>query len=327
MDADNKAIQDNDFNEYYGPDSDHDNINDYVDDAASDDTTTFAADYDFEEDKLASVEFPICMYHRLLKIDETTASSIQQGRQIDSEDTMMIDRFFNGTYIPPACCSVVEQIHCVQDFKIDGSNVTLSKTAVCIVALIRVRLIDRDMIVTCCNSCHTASNLTQYLGIDWSKSPKTEMEWGLFVGCRHAAVVLCKLKESLRITDAYTVESLHLKLLAKIVDLPFEEERIHRGGWNYLSTTVEDEKGTWAIYVTDTCRMLLLSISEGKERHRYHCFLCPRSLSCHHTRSIQEECELEIKTRKSKSRSASKSLEGMMSKRRYPCKTYTTNTS
>lgn len=228
----------------------------------------------------------------ILTKDEAPAASFTG---VDSESIMMIDRFFNGMHIHPSCGSVVEQIHCVQDFKISNSKVVLTKSVVCLVALIRVRLIDRDMIVTSCNTCHTDSHLTQYLGIDWSKSPRSTMEWGLFAGCRHAAVVLGKLKQMLKIHDAIGVESLHQKLLEKIVDLPFEEEKIRRGGWMYLPETIEDDKGTWVIYVTDSCKMLLLSVSKGKERNRYHCFLCPRSPSCHHTRNLDEECNLEVK--------------------------------
>ena len=105
-----------------------------------------------------------------------------------------------------------------------------------------------------------------------------------------------------------------------MVEIPREAEQIRRGAWYVLPEACVDNRGTWAIYITDEGTVLSLAVSKLKSGQRYHCFWCPRAYPfCQHTRRITSDCPIDVDIRAAPERPETRPLDGMVSKERYPC--------
>ena len=233
-------------------------------------------------------------------------------------------RYFNGRHLFSHGASLTEQLHLVQDFTVethDPSQYRLSANVFTVVTVLLVRYEDRDTIVTCCNLCSGTSNPNMFLGVDWSKTLSALSSLKQFLGCRHSAVVLGALAHKHRIHYS-NLNSLHDSLITCLNEIPLPNETLKRGSWYILPEEITSDKGTWAVYVTEECTMLLLAISKATtiKGQKFYCFRCPRAYpSCHHVRNIAFECPLAVEARVFQQRNPTQPLSGMVSKQRYPC--------
>ena len=234
-------------------------------------------------------------------------------------------RYFNGQHLFSFGASLTEQLHLVQDFTVethDASLYRLSSDVFAIVTVLLVRYEDRDTIVTCCNLCSGTANPNMFLGVDWSKSLSALSSFKNFLGCRHSAVVLGALAHKHRIQYA-DLNTLHDSLIPCLNEIPLPNEALKRGCWYIFPEQIISDKGTWAVYATEECTLLLLGVSKAKSgNQRFYCFRCPRAYpSCHHVRSIAFECPLAVDARVfSQRKRTTQPLSGMVSRQRYPCK-------
>jgi hypothetical protein len=185
------------------------------------------------------------------------------------------------------------QLHIIKDFKLEEKDLVVPiKDRYVNVALLKVIVGTKAELVACCSgsSCRTASLFGFYY--DWDPGRTSTIGVQDFYSCHHILPVVQKLRQYLElaidINDENYCVLLYELIASKLNDEPTD---MIPGSW-YKDDQIQHEasKGKLSIYIDKQFNLLLVSQKYSETGRRIlHCYECPRSARCSHTRLIPNE--------------------------------------
>lgn len=221
-------------------------------------------------------------------------SNTQVQGNVQSQGYRHLTRYYDSCVLySPTIKNSTEQIFLVHDFQLTDECLKVNRKKVAAVVILKRTFAAARKLLSFCSLCSSGKFLNMFVDIQWETFAEEDLNRCRFAGCIHTYPCISTMIHSLSPLLKYTSEAdIEVQIFSLLIN---NSERIEKDTLLVRSNHVQISEGSVVAYLSLDAQIFVGVIKRNKYDYRYiSCFLCPRSIKCHHLTIIPKKLQNDL---------------------------------